>query len=172
MPDKQFTTATFTNSEVNIVTHALSNFDGKSKGFEDQVESILQKLRPGIPPLSRIDKIAAEKIEQMEAEVSTLNCNNIACNQSRDILASIYEAMAQLPCNGVNGILCGAAQEIAALRAPADKEAMQKAWDDWHSTIPADERPAVSLAFEKGFNAGAGYDPHQPSPERLIKFCG
>ena len=45
-----------------------------------------------------------------------LNCNHIECHMGRDILASIYEAMAHLPCNGVQGILAGAAQEIQALR--------------------------------------------------------
>lgn len=57
---------------------------------------------------------------QLEKEVDRLSCNNISCHQGRDILASIYEAMAQLPCNGIQGILCGAAQEIQALREPAD----------------------------------------------------
>lgn len=39
-----------------------------------------------------------------------------------DILESIYEAMAILPCNGIQGILCGAAQEIQALRDACARE--------------------------------------------------
>jgi hypothetical protein len=56
---------------------------------------------------------------QLEKEVDRLNCNNISCHQGRDILDSIFEACAQLPCNGIQGILCGAAQEIQALREKA-----------------------------------------------------
>lgn len=57
-----------------------------------------------------------KEVKAQQAAIDRLNCNNVACHQCRDILSSIYEAMAQLPCNGVQGILCGTAQEIAALR--------------------------------------------------------
>jgi len=59
---------------------------------------------------------------KLNEEINRLNCNNIACHQGRDILDSIYEAMRQLPCNGVQAILCGAAQEIQALRADEQNE--------------------------------------------------
>ena len=60
------------------------------------------------------------------SEIDRLNCNNIQCDQGRDILASIYEAMAQLPCNGVQAILCAAAQEIQALRDAQEKHCGDK----------------------------------------------
>lgn len=55
------------------------------------------------------------------AEVERLNCNSVACHYQRDVLDSIYEAMTILPCNGVQAILCAAAQEIQALRGEVER---------------------------------------------------
>ena len=55
-------------------------------------------------------------VGELRKEIDRLDCNNIECHIGRDILASIYETMRQLPGNGVHAILCGAAQEIQAWR--------------------------------------------------------
>lgn len=82
----------------------------------------LPKIRDWSCPTCKQKINIATKISKSDVmpgwgkEVDRLNCNNISCHQGRDILDSIFEAMNQLPCNGIQGILCGAAQEIQALR--------------------------------------------------------
>jgi hypothetical protein len=38
-----------------------------------------------------------------------------------------------------------------------NSSAALQAWRKWHHDIPAEDIPAVSLAFEKGFDAGMQY---------------
>lgn len=71
-------------------------------------------------------------------ELDRLNCNNIPCHQGLDILDSVYAAMSQLPCNGVQGILCAVAQEIQALRDLLTE--VEPHLDEWNFPITLQDR--------------------------------
>ena len=57
-----------------------------------------------------------EEKNRLQKEIDTLQCNTIECHMGRDILDSVWEAIHRLPPCGLSAILCGAAQEIDALR--------------------------------------------------------
>lgn len=52
--------------------------------------------------------------------VRRLRGDDIECNHKRDIIQSLYEAATKLPACGTSGVLCGAIQEIQALRAEVE----------------------------------------------------
>ena len=72
MTDQQTTTATFTNSQVELIKAGIDMIEGRCLGFDDMVKEIREKLKPGIPPLARIDKIASERIERLERALADL----------------------------------------------------------------------------------------------------
>ena len=79
----------------------------------------LTEVRPGKHQCDWCEMM--KENERLRGEINSLNCNSVECNYQRDIMESIYEAMAILPCNGIQGILCGAAQEIQALRDEVER---------------------------------------------------
>lgn len=67
--------------------------------------------------LSSVENILRIGTTELREENKRLRGNHIECHQGRDIIESLSQAMQELPCCGIMGILAAATQEIDALRS-------------------------------------------------------